>query len=107
MTESVLPGALAAELQQIIAAVDGVSALYPAQPLWQSIPGTALSAVTGEPLPPVAVAGSGDSLTVKTRIGVGRAYPAPEVTRAVAGAIRKHLSPQPCAVEVVVVQIGG
>lgn len=107
MTESVLPGALAAELQQIIAAVDGVSALYPAQPLWQSIAGAALAAVTGEPLPPVIVAASGDGLTVKARIGVDRAYPAPEVTRAVAGAIRQHLRPQRCAVEVVVVQIGG
>lgn len=107
MTEHVVPNELAAELLQIITAVDGVTAVYPAQPLWQSIAGAAVSAVTGEAAPTVAVAASGDSLAVKARIGVGGPRPAPEVARAVAGAIRQHLSPRRCAVEVVVVQIGG
>lgn len=107
MNEQALAGELAAELQQIIATVDGVATLYPAQPLWQTIAGAARSAVTGESVPTVAVASNGDALTVKARIGVATDRPAPDVVRAVAGAIRQHLSPRPCTVQVVVVQIGG
>lgn len=97
---------LAAELQQLVMAVDGVSALYPAHPLWQTIAGAAFSAVTGAPLPPVAVAESGDGVKIKLRLGVGAPHSAPHVARAVASAIRQHLGPRPCAVEVAVVQIG-
>lgn len=48
-----------------------------------------------------------DRLTVKARIGVGLTRPAPDVTRAVAGAVRQYLGPRPCTVEITVVQIGG
>ncbi|KUM33545.1 hypothetical protein [Arthrobacter sp. EPSL27] len=96
---------LAAELQEVIRAVDGVTALYPAQPLWQSIAGAVVSAVTGEQPALVALADSGAGLTVRARIGVDATRPAPEVVRAAAGAVRQYLSPRPCAVQIVVAQI--
>ena len=52
MTEPLPPAdgmpELPAELQAIIEAVDGVTAVYPARPLWQTIAGAARSAMTGE-----------------------------------------------------------
>ncbi len=118
MTEPLPPGdgtpapdavQLAVELQAIIEAVDGVTAVYPARPLWQTIAGAARSAVTGEAHTPVDVARSGADApvtAVKVRIGVSGAYPAPHVARAVAAAVRQHLSPHPVTVQVRIVQIG-
>ncbi|BCW73096.1 hypothetical protein [Arthrobacter sp. NicSoilB8] len=103
-----LPAALASELQAIIQAVDGVTAVYPARPLWQTIAGAARSAVIGEAHAPVDVttSGAGTAVTaVKARIGVSGAYPAPDVARAVAAAVRRHLSPQPVTVQVGIVRI--
>lgn len=98
-------GTLAAALQEIIQAVDGVSAVYPALPLWQTIAGAARSAVTGERQLPVDVDTSGGAMTVRTRIGVGGTRPAPEVARAVAAAVRRHLGPRTVTVRVGIVQI--
>ncbi|RKR15532.1 hypothetical protein [Arthrobacter oryzae] len=118
MTEPLSPGdgthapdaaALAAELQSVIEAVAGVTAVYPARPLWQTIAGAARSAVTGEARSRVDVASSdtGRPVTaVKVRIGVSGAHPAPHVARAVAAAVRQHLSPHPVTVQVGIVQIG-
>lgn len=96
---------LAAELQRVLQAVEGVQTLYPAQPLWQSIAGAAYSAAIGEARTPVAVGASGDTLTVKTRLGVSAAHSAPDVARSAASAVRSYLHPRTCAVEVIVVQI--
>lgn len=101
--------ALPAELRAVIEAVHGVTAMYPARPLWQTIAGAARSAVTGEAPPAVDVIDSGAGATpstVRTRIGVSGAYPAPEVARAVAAAVRRHFSPHPVNVHVGIVQIG-
>jgi len=106
---------LAGELLGIVQAVDGVHSVYPAQPLWQSIAGAAMAAVTGEALPLIALNGPGgpggpggpaDMLTVKVRIGVEGSRPAPEVTREAAGAIRKYLHPRTAVVEISVVKLG-
>ncbi|KUM35812.1 hypothetical protein [Arthrobacter sp. EpRS71] len=99
------PSAVAEELLRVIQAVEGVTAVYPAQPLWQSIAGAAIAAVTGESLPLVAVSGDADPLAVKVRIGVGTVLPAPKVARKVAEAVRNHLLPRPAAVEVYVVKV--
>ena len=104
-----LPAELPAELQAVIAAVDGVTAVYPARPLWQTIAGAARSAVTGDAQAPVDVDDSGAATTVttvKARIGVSGAHPAPDVARAVAAAVRRHLSPRPVTVQVAIVQVG-
>ena len=104
-----LAAELPAELQAIIEAVDGVTAVYPARPLWQTIAGAARSAVTGEAPAPVDVATSGAGTAVTTvtvRIGVSGAYPAPDVARAVAAAVRRRLSPNPVSVQVGIVRIG-
>jgi hypothetical protein len=110
MTEHPKPAsispALAEELFLVIQAVEGVAAVYPAQPLWQSIAGAAIAAVTGESLPPVAVSGDADTLAVKVRIGVDAVRPAPKVAREVADAVRRHLLPRAAAVEVYVVKVG-
>ena len=109
LPDGALPVDLPAGLQAIIEAVDGVTAVYPASPLWQTIAGAARSAVTGEAPSSVDVADSGAGAatpTVRTRIGVSGAYPAPEVARAVAAAVRRHLGPHPVNVQVGVVQIG-
>ena len=101
--------ALPAQLRAVIEAVHGVTAVYPARPLWQTIAGAARSAVTGEAPPAVDVIDSGAGATpstVRTRIGVSGAYPAPEVARAVAAAVRRHFSPHPVNVHVGIVQIG-
>jgi len=76
--------ALADELLGIVQAVEGVSAVYPAQPLWQSIAGAAVAAVTGEQLPLISLAGEDGVVAVKARIGVGSLLPAPQVAREVA-----------------------
>ncbi|WP_237563442.1 hypothetical protein [Arthrobacter sp. H-02-3] len=101
---------LPAQLREIILAVDGVTTVYPARPLWQTIAGAARSALGGATPSPVDVteAGTGTAVTtVKARIGVSGAYPAPDVARAVAAAVRQHFSPQPVSVEVAIVHIGG
>jgi hypothetical protein len=98
-------GGPAAELREVILAVDGVAEVYPARPLWQTIAGAARSAVTGEPLPAVLVEFAGAAAVVRTRVGVSGVLPAPDVARAVAAAIRTHLGPQPATVQVQIVQI--
>ncbi|WP_426005211.1 hypothetical protein ACPFL9_00865 [Paenarthrobacter sp. NyZ202] len=100
-------GALADQLMRIAQAVDGVSALFPARPLWQSVAGVALQAITGEALPLVALTESPGGVSVKVRIGVEAAHSAPAVARRVAQAIRSHLHEPAAAVEVSVVKIGG
>ncbi|MFE4195588.1 hypothetical protein ACFRJ9_06970 [Paenarthrobacter sp. NPDC056912] len=110
MTESLepgvlQPGALAEELLGVVLAVDGVTSVFPAQPMWQSIAGAALSAVTGDPIPLVGV-DDGDTLAVKVRIGVGTSRPAPAACREVADAVRSYLLPRAAAVDVSVVKIG-
>ncbi|BCW42402.1 MULTISPECIES: hypothetical protein [unclassified Paenarthrobacter] len=97
--------ALADELLGIVQAVEGVSAVYPAQPLWQSIAGAAVAAVTGEQLPLISLAGEDGVVAVKARIGVGSLLPAPQVAREVAAAIRRHLGNVPAVVEVLVAKI--
>jgi hypothetical protein len=99
-----------AQLQEVILAVDGVTTVYPARPLWQTIAGAARSAAGAATPSPVDVTESGTGTvvtTVKARIGVSRAYPAPDVARAVAAAVRRHFSPQPVSVEVAIVHFGG
>ncbi|TVU60173.1 hypothetical protein FQP90_17450 [Paenarthrobacter nitroguajacolicus] len=98
--------ALAEELLGLVQAVEGVHSVYPAQPLWQSIAGAALAAVTGEKLPLIGLVETGDTLAVKVRIGVSASHPAPAVTRKAAGAIRRHLLPRAAVVEISVVQLG-
>jgi len=97
---------VAEDLLPVIQGVGGVAAVYQAQPLWQSIAGAAIAAVTGESLPLVAVTEGAENVAVKVRIGVDTALPAPKVAREVADAIRKHLFPRPAAVEVYVVKLG-
>ncbi|WP_208750020.1 hypothetical protein [Arthrobacter sp. PM3] len=99
-------GGLSAALQEIIQSVDGVTAVYPARPLWQTIAGAARSAVSGERQWAVDVDTSGGATTVRTRIGVSGARPAPEVARAVAAAVRRHLDPGTATVNVGIVRIG-
>lgn len=103
---STTPTGLAEELLDVVQSVPGVSAVYPAQPLWQSIAGSALSAVTGEPLPVIGLTDTAGTLAVKARIGVSTPRPAPAVARDVADAIRRHLLPRAAAVEVSVVKVG-
>lgn len=97
---------LAEELLVLVQAVEGVHSVYPAQPLWQSIAGAALAAVTGETLPLIGLAGTADTLAVKVRIGVDASRPAPAVTREAAAAIRRHLLPRAAVVEISVVKLG-
>lgn len=99
------PGGLAAELRDVILAVDGVSDVFPARPLWQNIAGAARSAATGEPLPVVHVEVGGEAVDVMTRVGVSTVRPAPEVARSVAAAVRGHISPRTATVRVQVVQV--
>lgn len=99
------PGDLAAELQDLIMAVDGVTEIYPARPHWQTIAGTARAAVTGAPLPAVHADLAGAGAEVRTRIGIGGVRPAPDVARAVAAAVRAHLSPRTVTVRVQIAQI--
>ena len=99
------PGGVAAELREVILAVDGVSEVFPARPLWQNIAGAARSAVTGEPLPVVHVEFGGEAVDVMTRVGVSTLRPAPDVARSVAAAVRAHLSPRSATVRVQIVQI--
>lgn len=106
MTEPVA-GPLADELTLIALSVDGVSTLFPARPLWQSVAGAAVQAVTGEALPLVAVTETSDGISIKVRIGVEATHAAPAVARKVAAAIRRHLDQPAAAVEVSVVKIEG
>ncbi|MFI2564602.1 hypothetical protein ACIPY3_14405 [Paenarthrobacter sp. NPDC089714] len=106
MTEPVAR-ALAEELTQVVQAVDGVSALFPARPLWQSLAGAAIQAVTGEAQPLVGLSENPDGVSVKVRIGVGASHPAPAVARKVAEAIRSCLQEPAAVVEVSVVKIEG
>ncbi|WP_238324994.1 hypothetical protein [Paenarthrobacter nicotinovorans] len=96
---------LAEELLGVVQAVDGVHAVYPAQPLWQSIAGAAIAAVTGEALPLIGLAETAEVLAVKVRIGVDASRPAPVVTREAAAAIRQHLLPRAAVVEISVVKL--
>ncbi|MEO3941212.1 hypothetical protein V3C41_09045 [Paenarthrobacter nicotinovorans] len=96
---------LAEELLGVVQAVDGVHAVYPAQPLWQSIAGAAIAAVTGEALPLIGLAETAGVLAVKVRIGVDASRPAPAVTREAAAAIRQHLLPRAAVVEISVVKL--
>ncbi|MFF2844242.1 hypothetical protein [Paenarthrobacter sp. NPDC057981] len=98
--------ALADELLGVVQAVDGVTTVYPAQPLWQSIAGAAVAAVTGEAQPLIGLSGNGDDVAVRVRIGVGILRPAPEVAREVAAAVRGHLGNASAVVEILVVKIG-
>ncbi|HKU34954.1 MAG TPA: hypothetical protein VJP90_05340 [Paenarthrobacter sp.] len=106
MTEP-LAGALAEELAQIALSVDGVGTLFPARPLWQSLAGAALQAVTGDAQPLVGVSETPDGVSVKVRIGVAAGHAAPAVARAVAQSIRSGLRQPAAAVEVSVVKIEG
>ncbi|MEV7663849.1 hypothetical protein [Paenarthrobacter sp. NPDC089316] len=108
MTENVEASSptLADELLGIVQAVDGVTAVYPAQPLWQSIAGAAVAAMTGEALPLIGLSEQAGGMAVKVRIGVGIFRPAPEVAREAAAAVRRHLGNPAAVVEVLVVRIG-
>ncbi|GAA3269524.1 hypothetical protein [Paenarthrobacter aurescens] len=97
---------LAEELLGVIQAVDGVTAVYPAQPLWQSIAGAAVAVITGESMPLIAVTDHPHEPVVKARIGVGTLRPAPQVAREVAQAVRSHLLPRVAVVEVYIVKVG-
>ncbi|MFC8040993.1 hypothetical protein ACFUOZ_16695 [Paenarthrobacter sp. NPDC057355] len=97
---------LAEELLGVVQGVDGVMAVYPAQPFWQSIAGAAVAAVTGEQLPLIGLSGHGDGIAVKARIGVGILRPAPEVAREAAAAVRRRLGNKSAVVEILVVKIG-
>ncbi|MCP1411330.1 hypothetical protein [Paenarthrobacter sp. A20] len=99
-------GGLAEQLLGVVQAVEGVSAVYPAQPLWQSIAGAALSALTGETPSLISLTDDAGVLAVKMRIAVATSRPAPVVAREVAEAVRRHLLPRPAAVEVSVVKVG-
>ncbi len=99
-------GGLAEQLLGVVQSVDGVIAVYPAQPLWQSIAGAALSVVTGDAPALITLTDDAGLLTVKTRIAVGTSRPAPTVAREVAEAVRRHLLPRPAAVDVSVVKVG-
>jgi hypothetical protein len=99
-------GGLAEELLGVVQSVEGVSAVYPAQPLWQTIAGAALSVVTGDTPALITLTDHAGVLAVKTRIAVGTSRPAPAVARDVAQAVRGHLLPQPAAVDVSVVKVG-
>jgi len=96
---------LADELLGVVQAVEGVSAVYPAQPLWQSVAGAAVAAVTGEQLPLINLTEQDGTLAIKARIGVGSPLPAPKVAREAAAAIRRHLGNVPAVVEVLVAKI--
>ena len=98
---------MADELLGVVQSVDGVTAVYPAQPLWQSIAGAALSVVTGGTPALITLTDDAGVLAVKARIAVGTSRPAPAVAREVAEAVRKHLLPRPAAVDVSVVKVGG
>ncbi|MCD4851795.1 hypothetical protein LN996_13320 [Arthrobacter sp. AK01] len=99
-------GGLAEQLLGVVQAVEGVNAVYPAQPLWQSIAGAALSALTGETPSLISLTDDAGVLAVKMRIAVATSRPAPVVAREVAEAVRRHLLPRPAAVEVSVVKVG-
>ncbi|ABM10227.1 hypothetical protein [Arthrobacter sp. Rue61a] len=105
-SHAVISADVAKELLGIVQAVAGVVSVYPAQPLWQSIAGAAVAAITGEALPLIGVTVSPDGVAVKARIGVGTVRPAPEVAREAAAAVRQHLHPASAAVEILVVKIG-
>ena len=99
-------GILAEQLLGVVQSVEGVSSVYPAQPLWQSIAGAALSVVTGDTPALITLTDEAGVLAVKTRIAVGTSRPAPAVAREVAEAVRRHLLPRPAAVDVSVVKVG-
>lgn len=99
------------EVYDVIMAVDGVTAVYPARAGWQNLAGAALGAVTGVQPPAVLVLpAAGDDSTaaeVRTRIGVSSAHRAPDVCRDVASAIRHHCHPLSVTVDVQVAAISG
>ncbi|SDX24048.1 hypothetical protein SAMN04487912_10933 [Arthrobacter sp. cf158] len=99
-------GILAEQLLGVVQSVEGVSSVYPAQPLWQSIAGAVLSVVTGDTPALITLTDEAGVLAVKTRIAVGTSRPAPAVAREVAEAVRRHLLPRPAAVDVSVVKVG-
>ncbi len=115
MTDALVPPAagplpspsasLAAQLQAGVLAVEGVSSTYPSQPLWKAFAADAVAAVMKDAAPHVDIAAAGDGFRVSVRIGVGPDHHAPEVGRAVAGAIRRHLAPHPAEVQVSIVKI--
>ena len=92
-----VPAGLAAQLQEAVLAVDGVSATYPARPLRQ-----VLAVVAKEAVPHIDVVLSDGGLRVTARIGVAADH-GPDVARSVAGAIRRHLAPQLVQIHVSIV----
>lgn len=101
---------MSTSLHQAIMAVDGVTEVFPARNLWQRLPGRAASLLQrnnadADDSALVEVRDLGGRTEVNVRIGVSPDARTPEVVRAVAAAIRNHLSPADVSVKVTVVRI--
>ncbi|MFF2345628.1 hypothetical protein [Pseudarthrobacter sp. NPDC058119] len=95
-------------LQEAIMAVDGVAEVFPARNLWQRLPGRAASLLhqhSADAAPLVEVREEAGRTEVTVRIGVSSDARTPEVVRAVAAAVRRHLAPGEVAVKITVVRI--
>lgn len=95
-------------LQQAIMAVDGVTEVFPAQNLWQRLPGRAASLLqrnNADAAPLVEIRDEGGRAQAVVRIGVSPDARTPEVVRAVAAAVRRHFTPGEVSAKVTVVRI--
>lgn len=99
-------GNLAAELTEVILAVDGVVEVYPAQPLWKTAVGAVLNSLGAVAEPsPVTVRDTDAGLEIHARIAVSGRHSTPDITRSVAAAVRRHVEPAFATVRITVARI--
>ena len=87
------PIALPEEIRLLVAAVPGVSAVYPAQPVPQAVISSTVAHLTRRPpANPVEVASATEGLEIGIAIGVSDDASATETCRAVFDAVSAHLA---------------
>ncbi|WP_269940011.1 hypothetical protein [Arthrobacter sp. HY1533] len=103
---------LEAEIHQLVLGMDGVAAVYAADPVWLTAvkqlgsllgPGEAAPVpfvVCSEEADDAGVPGAAPAMSVRVRIGTDGSLPAPGLARAVAAGIRTHVAVQRPGVEV-------
>lgn len=99
-------GNLAAELTEVILAVDGAVEVYPAKPLWKTAVGAVLNSLGAiAEASPVTVRDTDAGPEIHARIAVSGDHSTPEVSRSVAAAVRSHLDPVAATVHITVARI--
>lgn len=97
---------LAAELTEVILAVDGVVEVYPAQPLWKTAVDAVLNSLgAAAEASPVTVRDTDGGPEIHARIAVSGDHSTPDVTRSVAAAVRSHLDPIAATVRITVARV--